>query len=153
MIVVENMLWYVGVIGLLHAIIAVAGGVVVTAWRRLRHTPARGPTAAGFVLFNCAALVAGTIACGIWTAVAWNRWYISMDPLVIYQPFIPFGEWVLELKWGDETGRTLAGVSVLQLQVLWAALTIGVWLSAWLATRSIRRRRRAHPYLYIPGER
>src|SRR6266545_7519216 len=46
-----------------------------------------------FLNFNVVLLIVGAFACGLWAFVAYPRWYIYADPVVSYQPVIPFGQW------------------------------------------------------------
>jgi hypothetical protein len=62
--------------------------------------------------------------------LAYERWYVSADTVVDFLPFIPFGQWVLDFKYGSFQGHLLNGAHLWQLQLLWLSLAGVTWASS-----------------------
>jgi len=90
-------------------------------------------------LFSVLLLLSGAIANAVWMGLVYNRLYFSQDTVVDFFPFIPFGQWVLDVKWGDETGALLGGTSLWHVQVVWLLFALIAWGSAALAYRRAAR--------------
>jgi hypothetical protein len=89
------------------------------------------------LVFNALLLLFGCLANSLWMLLAYNRWYISADTLVDFIPFIPFGQWVLNVSMGKEHGHLIGGTRLYQLQLLWLLLAGSVWACTIAAYRSI----------------
>jgi hypothetical protein len=90
-------------------------------------------------LFSVLLLLSGALANSAWMALIYDRLYFSQDTVVDFFPFIPFGQWVLDVKWGDETGALLGGASLWHVQVVWLLFALLAWGSAALAYRRTAR--------------
>jgi len=90
-------------------------------------------------LFSVLLLLSGAIVNAAWMGLVYNRLYFSQDTVLDFIPFIPFGQWVLDVKWGDETGALLGGASLWHLQVVWFLFALVAWSSAALAYRRAAR--------------
>jgi len=86
-------------------------------------------------LFSALLLLTGAIVNAAWMALVYQRLYYSQDTLVDCFAFIPFGQWVLDVRWGDETGALLAGAELWHLQVLWLLFAALAWGTAALIYR------------------
>jgi hypothetical protein len=76
------------------------------------------------VLFAC-----GAPANAIFTLTMRDRYYYAADPFVDWLPWLPSGDWVLDIACG---GHYLRGASAWTLHWAWLALAIPVWaLSIW----------------------
>lgn len=96
------------------------------------------------VLFNALLLACGALGNHIWMAFVNDRLYVSQDTVVDFYPFLPFGQWALDVEFGGESGRLLGATQLWQLKVLWALLAAGVWaLTVLLYRRPGMRARRA----------
>src|SRR5215213_5752542 len=60
-------------------------------------------------LFSALLLLSGALANSAWMALIYDRLYFSQDTVVDFFPFIPFGQWVLDVKWGNEPAARLVG--------------------------------------------
>jgi hypothetical protein len=96
-----------------------------------------------FCLFNAFLLAWGSIGNYLWLSLTWQKLYFSMDRVVDWFPYIPFGQWVLDQEYGGETGRLLNGATMGQLRFIWAAIATAVWalsgfscgVTIWIARR------------------
>ena len=121
--------FYAVIMGCVHGVIAGAIALVATPGWKAMKLQARVFTLRLLVL-NFSVFALGGVGSMIWGAVAWERWYVSADPIVTYQPFVPFGSWVLKIEFGGQPGRLIAGASVATLVAFWWLLSAGVWLGA-----------------------
>lgn len=84
------------------------------------------------LLFNVFLLAFGVVGNAAWYVTAWDKLYVSMDPLVDFVPFIPAGQWILDAEYGGQHGFLINGATVWSLRVLWAAIASAVWwLTIW----------------------
>ena len=72
--------------------------------------------------------------------VAYERLYISADTVVDFYPFIPFGQWVLDVPFGQDRGRLLNGASLREVQMIWAVVAGAVWCATVLVYRAVASR-------------
>ncbi|MHA3773005.1 hypothetical protein ACXR0O_15845 [Verrucomicrobiota bacterium sgz303538] len=95
----------------------------------------------GYVVFNAFLLLWGCLENLVFHAVAFDRFYVSVDRVIDCIPFIPFGQWVLDQSLGQSHGRLLGGATLWQLRVLWLMVTVPVWLLTYFSTSYICKQR------------
>jgi hypothetical protein len=98
-------------------------------------------------LFSVLLLLTGTILNAAWMTLVYRRFYYSQDTIVDWFPFIPFGQWVLNVTWGNKTGGLLGGAELWHLQALWLLFTVLAWSTAIFGYRRIVRLLAAEPWL------
>ena len=81
-----------------------------------------------WVLVNGCLLALGCLGHWVWLSITWHKLYVSVDRLVDFYPFIPFGQWVLDQGFGNMRGRLLNDTSLWELRLIWAAISIPVWV-------------------------
>jgi hypothetical protein len=119
---------YVLLVGAFHALLVGAAAVVLvprlilSGWSKYLRTWRR------FLLFNALLLVFGGLGNLIWMMLVYDHRYISQDTVVDFFPFIPFGQWALDMEWGGKTGSLLNGASLWELREIWALVAGVVWL-------------------------
>ena len=92
-----------------------------------------------WAVFAALLLVVGCAGNAVFMLIAYERMYVSRDTVVDFFPFIPFGQWVLDVSWAGQTGRLLNGASLRQIQVLWGAIAAAVWATTILLYRGFVR--------------
>lgn len=90
-------------------------------------------------LFSASLLFTGAVLNAVWMLLIYERFYYSQDTVIDCSPFIPFGQWVLDQRFGDEAGALLAGTQLWHLQALWALFALCAWGSAVLLYRRSAR--------------
>ena len=75
-------------------------------------------------------LLVGALGNAIWAIGAWQKLYVSMDPVVTFVPFLPFGKWALACEWDGQTGGLLGNATMLEVQIFWWLTAILVWTSS-----------------------
>lgn len=90
-------------------------------------------------LFSVLLLLSGAVLNVVWMTLVYGRFYSSQDTVVDWFAFIPFGQWVLDVKWGNETGALLGGAELWHLQALWLLFSGLAWGTAALGYRRIVR--------------
>jgi hypothetical protein len=78
-------------------------------------------------LFSALLLLSGAITNLLWMGIVYNRLYYSQDTVVDFYPFIPFGQWVLDVRFGDETGALMGGVALWHVQAVWLLFALIAW--------------------------
>jgi hypothetical protein len=127
-------------VGSFHALLVSAAAIVLiprlvlSGWARYFQTLRR------FFLLNALLLAFGILGNSIWMALVYTRLYISQDTLVDFFPFIPFGQWALDVEFGGKRGSLLNGAGLWQLRSLWALLASLVWILTILVYRRITKR-------------
>ncbi len=86
-------------------------------------------------LFSSLLLLTGSLVNGVWMGAVYNRLYSSQDTVVDCYAFIPFGQWVLDQEYGNETGALLNGAELWHLQALWLLFAAAAWGMAVLGYR------------------
>ena len=128
---------YVLFVGAFHALLVGAAAVmliprlVLGGWRKYLRTLRR------FLLFNALLLAFGILGNSLWMTFVYGHRYISQDTVVDFFPFIPFGQWALNVEWGGKTGSLLNGASLWELRGLWALVAGMVWTATVLVYRGI----------------
>lgn len=90
----------------------------------------------GYALLNVFLLLWGSIGSAIFMYVASGKLYISVDRLVDFYPFIPFGDWILDDGFGGEWhGRLLGDTTIWDIRLVWLAVALPVWLLAFISTK------------------
>lgn len=56
-----------------------------------------------------------------------DRYYVAADPIVDWMPWLPSGDWILDVPCG---GRYLGAGSVTTLRTAWALLAVPTWGAA-----------------------
>ena len=139
--VFEELYFYVLIFGgyVQGSVVALALGWALIG-RLLLRTRRTWQTFTRILAFNVCLLLTGAIGSSLWSAVAYERWYFQADPVVTYQPIIPFGRYVLDFQFGSYRGGLLNGSSLLQIETLWWALSLFVWAGTiWLYLKVVRR--------------
>jgi hypothetical protein len=90
-------------------------------------------------LFSGLLLLIGAILNALWMVLVYQRLYYSQDTLVDCFPFIPFGQWVLDVEWGGKTGALFAGAKLWHLQALWLLFAAVAWGTTMLVYRRVAR--------------
>lgn len=130
---------YVVLVGAVHALLVGAAILVLVphwvlnGWSRYLRTLRR------FLLFNALLLGFGILGNSIWMAFVYAHLYISQDTLVDFFPFVPFGQWALNMEWGGKPGSLLNGASLWELRGLWALVAGLVWTLTVLSYRGITK--------------
>lgn len=128
--VIDSFLYLV-IIGILHTLFVLVSFLVLlplvpdSGWGMF----ARRMRAVAF--FNLSLLLWGCVGHYAWHLLTFETLYVSVDRLIDWVPFFPFGRWVIDRSFGVETGRLLNGATILQLQIVWAGVALPVWLLAW----------------------
>jgi hypothetical protein len=84
--------------------------------------------------FNIFLLIFGCLGNLLWHSLTWQKLYVSVDRVVDFLPFIPFGQWVLDQNLGVERGRLLNDTSLWTLRFIWASIAAPVWTLAFWCT-------------------
>ena len=94
-----------------------------------------------YVVFNAFLLFWGCFGSYTFMAISFGKLYTSVDRLVDWYAFIPFGQWILDDGFGgDAHGRLIGNAKLSELQLLWAAEALPVWLLAVSSPIWVRRR-------------
>ena len=97
-----------------------------------------------FLIFNGFLLVWGCLGHYVFTAVTFDRFYVSADRVVDWFPFIPFGQWVLDRSFGQEHGHLIGTSTLWQLRLIWLVVAAPVWLLTYVSTAILLRIRLPH---------
>lgn len=135
----EEAFVYLVVLGLLQGV-----GVLLFSAICLAFIPRLGfrrylARVSSFALFNALLLVWGCLGHYVWLYFTFEKFYVSVDRMVDWFPFFPFGPWVLAEDFAG-SGRLLNGATIGMLRAVWAAVAIPVWLLTALSYLGIRRR-------------
>ena len=87
-----------------------------------------------YLVFNAFLLIWGCVGHDTFLAATYGKLYVSMDRVVDWFPFIPFGQWVLDQTLHGPRGYLIDGASLWQLRIIWAAVAIPVWLLTYAST-------------------
>jgi hypothetical protein len=89
-----------------------------------------------YVLFNVFLLLWGCLGHYVFLYLTYEKGYISVDRLVDWYPFIPFGQWVLDQGFGgDWHGHLIGSTTLAQLRLVWFAIALPVWFLTFTSTR------------------
>lgn len=136
-----DFLFYALFVGLYQALFAagVAGFVLPFLARatQIRYSSLLGR----FALLNVFLLVWGGFGDSLWLHCTVHRLSVADNAPVWapFVPFVPFGRWVLDSATGWRGGWELhEGTTIGQLQWLWAAITLPVWIASLLSVAATR---------------
>ncbi len=87
-----------------------------------------------YLVFNAFLLIWGCLGHYTFLAATYGKLYVSMDRIVDWFPFIPFGQWVLDQTLYGPRGYLIGDTSLWQLRVIWAAVAIPVWVLTYAST-------------------
>lgn len=89
-----------------------------------------------YVVFNAFLLLWGCLGNNLFLFLTYDKLYISVDRLVDWFPFIPFGQWVLDQNFGGDSphGHLIGTATLWQLRLMWLAVAAPVWLLAYIST-------------------
>lgn len=87
-----------------------------------------------YLVFNVFLLLWGCIGHYVFLSITFGKLYVSVDRLVDWYPFIPFGQWVLDQNLGNERGHLVGGATLWQLRFIWLAIAAPVWALTYLST-------------------
>jgi hypothetical protein len=132
-------LWYLGVFGFAHSLVIGASTVLAIPVLFNQKKAVARRVIPKIALFNVILLCAGAVGSFIWATVAWHRLYSSLDPLLTYQPFVPFGAGVFHRRPPELEVHLAPGASILQLQLIWCAVTSFVWVATIVVYRFATR--------------
>lgn len=104
------------------------------------RSPARyGSLIERLALFSGLLLFVGALCNVAWMELVYRRFYFSQDTVVDFLPFLPFGQWVLEVEWAGQPGGLLNGAALWHLQALWLLFAVLAWGATALAYRRMTR--------------
>jgi hypothetical protein len=83
-------------------------------------------------VFAAILVVCGIPANLVFVLALRDRYYVAADPIVDWLPWLPSGDWVLDVPCG---GRYLEGASATTLRVAWALLAVPTWGVTFLICR------------------
>lgn len=127
---------YVVCAGILQALLAIPLVLILVliAWRRGPGTFHRLFHA--YVVFNSFLLIWGCLGHYGITFLTFHKLYVSVDRMVDWYPFIPFGQWVLNQGLGpDSHGYLIGDTTLWQLRWIWLGFATLVWLLTYFSTR------------------
>jgi hypothetical protein len=93
-----------------------------------------GQLISAYLVFNAFLLFWGCLGHYAFLAVTYGKLYVSMDRMVDWYPFIPFGQWVLDQTLYGPRGYLIGGATLWQLRAIWAAVAVPVWLLTYAST-------------------
>jgi len=134
----DDYLFYVLFVGLCQALFAAVVAVTVVPFlsrvtRRRYRSLLRY-----FALLNVYLLVWGGLGNSIWLHFTANRLSVA-DDCPVWAPFVPFSRWVLDSAVGWSGGWQLhGGTTIGQLQWLWVAIAVSVWVSSIFSVSASR---------------
>ena len=91
-----------------------------------------------YLLFNGFLLFWGCLGHYVFIRIGLGRLYVSVDRVVDFLPFVPFGQWVLG-HFGDLRGHVIPPATFWQLRLIWLAVAIPVWLLTYASTFYVAR--------------
>ena len=71
---------------------------------------------------------------GFWSCAVWGNLYWSVDYTADFSVFYPITKNVINYSWGSDMTGGLDGISLNQLNIIWAAFTATAWALAFTAT-------------------
>lgn len=108
-----------------------------------------------YFVFNVFLLLWGCVGHYVFLSITFGKLYVSIDRLVDWYPFIPFGQWVLDQNLGEHhRGHLIGGATLGQLRFIWFAIAAPAWALTYLSTSITLRlgfRRTAAATGHAPG--
>ena len=96
------------------------------------------------ILFQGYLLISSMFVNGLWSCIVWGRLYWSVDYTSDFSVFMPITRGQIDYSWGAEMSGGLNGITLFQLNLIWAIFAMAAWGLAFWATRwtmSHRRKR------------
>ena len=137
------MMSYVYFVGIVQLVLSFIWLICAAGVSAKRGRSSLGAHLKRVAIFNVAFFVWGFVAYTACHAFTFGRAYVSHDAVLDWQPFIPFGDWVLHQRFDDRVGALL-GCSLLSLRVLWWTATLVVWIGTLLTFKRFTRVNTAH---------
>lgn len=132
-------LWYLLPGAVFHIVALIAGIAGFSVGRLLGW---RLPRFSTLVIFQSYLLLASMIVNGFWSCTVWGSLYWSVDYTADFSVFMPITRGQIDYSWSPEIVGGLNGVTLTQLNLVWALFALSAWIIALLATRwTISRRR------------
>lgn len=124
-------LWYLlpGVV--FHAIGFIVSLIVIMALGRFIS---RLPSLSVLTVFHLYLLIFAMIANGVWSCTIWGNLYWSVDYTSDFSVYMPVRRWQVEYSWGPEMSGGLNGITLAQLNLVWAVFALLAWILAACAT-------------------
>ena len=125
-------LWYLLPGGLFHliAVPVILGAMATLAWFGLFR-----PRISTLMIFQAYLLISSMIVNGFWSCIIWGKLYWSVDYTSDFSVFMPIRSSQIDYSWSPEMVGGLNGVTLTQLNLVWASFAIYAWILAFLATR------------------
>lgn len=135
--------FYLFVVGLLQGILALLlAPFFFPIAKRLKSTGFI-PIFRAYLIFNLFLLGWGCLAHYVVHILTFHRLYVSMDRLVDWIPFIPFGQWVLnQFLVPGQHGYLIPPAKLWHLRLIWLAFAATVWTATYYSTMAVLRRLR-----------
>lgn len=130
----DDYVFYVGFVGFYQVLFAVVVAVSVVPLVARVMQRSYGDLLRQFALLNVFLLIWGGLGNSLWLHLTANRLAVA-DDCPVWAPFVPFGRWVLESTGG---WQLLDGATIGQLQFLWAAIAVPVWVVSLLSVSASR---------------
>lgn len=115
-------------------------------------------------LLNVFLLIWGCLGSAIFMSLASGKLYVSVDRMVDFYPYIPFGQWILDDGFGgDSHGALLGHATLWHVRMIWLATALPVWVLAVASTKLVlphflshfaintRKIRRDKPHMSLPN--
>jgi hypothetical protein len=125
-------LWYLLPGGLFHVI---AVPVILSVMATLGWIGLFRPKISTLMIFQAYLLISSMIVNGFWSCIIWGKLYWSVDYTSDFSVFMPIRRSQVEYSWSPEMAGGLNGVTLTQLNLVWASFAISAWILAFLATR------------------
>lgn len=133
-----EILLYIGFMGLFHAAIVIAGlllALPLLLGRKRRYLV----FVRGFFVFNALLLVVSAMLNALWSCTIWGSLYFSTDYVVDFSPFWPITKHLIDMPFGDMTGRIFLGLNIRHVQAVWFAFAFAAWTTAVFLYSRFRR--------------
>lgn len=129
-----DVICYLMIMGMLQGVLLLAAIVLLLPMVLLKHGSSfYKHFVCHAAIFNILFLIFGCLGNSAWMLLTYNRLYVSADTVVDYFPFYPFGQWILDVTFGDFKGHLIGPGTIVNLRIIWAAITCFVW-SATIAS-------------------
>jgi hypothetical protein len=93
------------------------------------------PKISNLMIFQSYLLISSMIVNGFWSCAIWGKLYWSVDYTSDFSVFMPIRSSQIDYSWSPEVAGGLNGVTLTQLNLVWASFAISAWILALLATR------------------
>jgi hypothetical protein len=124
--------WYLMPGVVFHAIGFIVSLVVIMVLDWFRYHQLR---LSALMIFQAYLIIFAMIANGIWSCIVWGNLYWSVDYTSDFSVFMPIRRSRVEYSWGTEMAGGLNGITLTQLNLVWALFAVSAWIIAFFATR------------------